>query len=94
MPITKDLPLPSYEELEVEEVPLASAFLKAGAFHLVLIDETNKYCVGTCVFEIFVSRESNVKLQTMNLCSAGMSYWIQGEKSLLQSKVKYKLIWF
>lgn len=34
MVLTKDTHLPTYEELQVEEVPLGSPYLKAGAFHL------------------------------------------------------------
>lgn len=41
MVFTKETQLPTYAELEVEEVPLGGPYLKAGAFHL------GKYCETT-----------------------------------------------
>jgi NADH dehydrogenase (ubiquinone) 1 alpha subcomplex subunit 8 len=41
MVLTKNDYLPTYEELKVEEVPLGSPYLKAGAFHL------GKHCEAT-----------------------------------------------
>ena len=41
MVFTKETQLPTYAELEVEEVPLGGPYLKAGAFHL------GKHCETT-----------------------------------------------
>ena len=41
MVLTKDSYLPTYADLEVEDVPLGAPYLKAGAFHL------GKHCEST-----------------------------------------------
>jgi len=53
MVLTKDDHIPTYEELKVEEVPLGSPYLKAGAFHL------GKHCENTNNEYMLCRQENN-----------------------------------
>jgi NADH dehydrogenase (ubiquinone) 1 alpha subcomplex subunit 8 len=53
MVLTKNDYIPTYSELQVEEVPLGSPYLKAGAFHL------GKQCEATNNEYMLCRQENN-----------------------------------